>query len=312
MKTMTSYEKFKYLDFDALNYNGSWQWQFGTRFSGKLSASRSESLAPFEDALGTQRNVRIVENQAFDVDAWAFGGWHLLLGVIQDDQSSEQSSILNRSPDFRSTSGSIGVKYLSRAGNTITVRRQKTDGNYTNSPLAALNSDYVENLTELGADWRINGNSTINGRIGWLDRANANIARRDFSGPSSNFNYLWEPRGKLSLAISFARKTSPLQDLTASYREENSISATPSWRTSDKTSAFLTLSTLKGEDKGGVPLPGLTPRKDTTNSATAGLNWAATRTLSFNASVQVAQRTSNVALADYDATIAKVGAAISF
>ena len=82
----------QYLDFDALNYSGAWNWKLGTRVSGKLSASRSESLAPFEDTLGFGRNVRISQNQAFDLDGWMVDGWHLLLGVSQADQKSEQKA----------------------------------------------------------------------------------------------------------------------------------------------------------------------------------------------------------------------------
>jgi len=311
-KSATTYEKFKYLDFDSTDYNGSWQWQFGTRLSGNLKASRTESLAPFEDTLGAQRNVRITENQALDLDAWAFGGWHILFGASQDDQRSEQSTLVSRTPDSRSTSGNIGIKYLSRAGNAITARWQTTDGEYLNNPIAALNNDYTENLSELSGDWAVSGSYKLSARLGWLERTNSDITQRSFSGPSSSLNLAWTPVGKLSFAISAARKTSPLQDLTATYREENSLSFTPSWRTSEKTSAFLTLSQQKSDDRGARAALLLPLREDTTTAATIGINWLASRSLTVNATLLRQKRTSNIALSDYDATVARLNATFAF
>jgi exopolysaccharide biosynthesis operon protein EpsL len=311
-KTITKYEKFSYLDFDSTNYNGAWRWHFGPRISGKLSASRSESLAPFEDALGTQRNVRISQNQAFDLDALVSGGWHLLLGTAQNDQKSEQSTVINRTPDFRSTSANAGIKYQTKAGNAITARWQTTDGEYINNPVGALNTDYTENLSEIEAAWKISGNSTINARLGWLERENSDVTRRSFSGPSSSLNYSWTPAGKLGLTLTAARKASPLQVIGASYKEDSSLAISPTWRTSDKTSAYLTYSYQKSEDQAsGAPL--VTPlREDITQTITLGVSWSAMRKLTFNTSVKQLQRTSNVVFTDYDATVASISAALTF
>jgi len=311
-KTLSRYEKFKYLDFDALNYNGAWQWHFGPRISGKLSASRTESLAPFEDALGTQRNIRITQNQAFDLDAQISGGWHLLLGTAQNDQKSEQSTVVNRTPDFRSTSGNAGIKYQTKAGNAITARWQSTEGEYINNPVGALNSDYTENLSEIDAEWKISGTSTIKAKLGWLERDNADFTRRSFSGPSSSLNYSWTPTGKLGLTLSAARKVSPLQVVGASFKEDSTLTISPTWRTSDKTNAFLTYSYQTSADQNsGAPL--VTPlREDVTQTLTVGVGWSAMRKLKINASIQQLQRTSNLGVIDYDVTLARVSAALTF
>lgn len=314
VKSLTRYEKFSYLDFDATNYKGYWNWQVNKRLSGKISAFRSENLAPFENTAGLalQRNVRVIETQAADFDFWAIDGFHIIAGLTSDNQKSEQSSILNRAPDFDSTGASLGIKYIARSGNSITGRWHKTDGQYTNNPVAALNTDYVENMTELSADWKLSGHSALNAKIGWLDRTGNGTTRRNFSGPSSSASYVWESGGKLGATLSAARKTSPLQDLVASYREDTTLSIATTWRTSEKTSAFMTLSSIKGKDLGGTGIPGIGNRRDTTNSISAGVTWVATRTLSINGSLQQAKRTANVPLTGYDASVARIGAAISF
>lgn len=308
----TRYDRLSDLNYDGTDYDGNWNWQAGKRFNGKLSASRTQSLVPFNDTLGTGRNVRITQNQAFDLDGLIDGGWHGLLGLSQSEQKSERST-LSRTPDFRASNLSAGIKYLTRAGNSVTARQQTTRGEYTNSPVGASpTSDYTEDLSEISAEWQLNGVSALNGRVGWLTRNNKDPARRNFSGPTSSISHAWTPGGKFSLTTAITQKTTPLQDLNASYREENSLSISPAWRVTDKTSTYLRVSYAKSDDRDVIrPLP-TGPRRDTLSTAIIGLDWAATRTLKFNASVEYQQRSSNIALADYTATIARIGATLTY
>jgi len=311
-QTTTRYQKFKYLDFDSLSYSGTWNWRLGKQFSGNLSASRNESLAPFEDtAAGVGRNVRISQNQALDLDSWITGGWHLLLGVSQADQKSEQNQ-QNRTPDFKAVNTNAGIRYETRAGNSLTLRRQSTDGEYINAPVGASQAGYTENLNEISADWKLSAASSLNGRLGWLDRSNKDPARRDFSGKSSSLSYNWNPGGKLTLAVSVSTKASPLQDLTASYREDELLTVSPSWQISVKTIAFLRLSRQESTDRDAlVALPG-GPRKDTTNTSAAGLDWAVSRKLNVNISLERQERRSSNAIANFEATIGRIGATLAF
>ncbi len=311
-KTFTRYDKFTNLDFDGFNYNGAWFWRLGTRLSGKLSGSRSEDLTPFDSTLSNQRNKRITENQALDVDAIVSGGWHLLLGTSKSNQRSEQNALLNRTPDFDAINGNIGVKYETRAGNSVGAQWTKTDGEYTNNSIAALNTSYTENLGELTFDWKLTGSSTINGRAGWLNRDNESPLRGDFSGPSGSVSYAWVSGGKLGVTMGAAIRTMPLQLLTANSVEESSVFLTPTWQLSPKSSVYMTLSYLDSKDKSDTPAIAIPLRHDTTESSLVGMRWSATRTLSIDASVEHRQRKSNIRLAEYDATVARINAALAF
>ena len=311
-KTFNRYDKFKNLDFDGFNYNGVWNWRLGTRLSGKLSGSRSEDLTPFDSTLSNQRNKRITENQALDVDAIVSGGWHLLLGTSKSNQRSEQNALLNRTPDFDAINGNIGVKYETRAGNTVGANWTKTDGEYINNSIAALNTSYIENLGELTLDWKLTGSSSINGRLGWLNRDNESPFRGDFSGPSGSVNYAWVSGGKLGVTIGAVYRTSPLQTLTADYVEQSTITVTPTWQLSQKSSAYIAAIYQNSRDKGSNAIPTLVQRRDTDESVSVGLRWSATRTLSVDASVQYLQRNSNYRVFEYDATVARMNAALAF
>jgi len=43
-ETVYRYDNFSFLDFNALRYQGTWQWHFTPRVSGTLAADRSEAL----------------------------------------------------------------------------------------------------------------------------------------------------------------------------------------------------------------------------------------------------------------------------
>jgi len=304
------YDRFSYLDYEPLTYGGAWLWQLGTRLSGRLGVTRSETQS-FENQLSPLRNVRINQTEAFDLDAWMLDGWHLLLGVGQSDQKSERN-LLNREPDFSSTFASVGVKYVTGAGNDITLRRQRSDGEYNNRPLGSIDNGYTETFTDLGVVWRPSGSSTLNARLGWLNRSQNDITLRDFSGPSSSLSYNWAPAGNLSLNISAARRTSPLQSVTATYLQSDTLDVQPIWRIGQKISAYLRLSYQRASDEDVLVSLPTGPRVDTTNSATLGLSWLAMRRLSLNASLLHTQRTSTVILSEYDATVARIDASLAF
>ena len=69
-ETAYRYDNFSFLDFNALQYQGSWQWHFTPRVSGTLAADRTEALVNYTDFRDpSTRNVRTVDNRLLSVDA---------------------------------------------------------------------------------------------------------------------------------------------------------------------------------------------------------------------------------------------------
>ena len=61
-ETAYRYANFSFLDFNALNYRGSWAWHLGPRVSGALSAERAQALVNYGLFRDTSvRNVRTAE-----------------------------------------------------------------------------------------------------------------------------------------------------------------------------------------------------------------------------------------------------------
>jgi exopolysaccharide biosynthesis operon protein EpsL len=313
-ETAYRYDKSSELDFNGLSYRAAWLWHLGPRISGTLAADRSESLVRFEDTTGTRRNVRVTENRMFDFDGEIAAPWHLLFGIARAKQRSEQA--IEAQPDFRSDSVEIGGRYLTQSGNSITFVQRHIEGDYLNTifdPANSTNDGFRQYESEFQANWGLNAKSTVTGRLAWLERHNDNFAQRDFSGMAGRITYLWTPAAKMRTDFSARRDIFPWQEVIATYRVDNALSIEPVWELSAKITLRARLEHVQSHFRGGAVLPanGQT-RRDTANHALVGVNWLPLRSLTVGSGLERQQRSSNDALASYDATIATLSASLTF
>lgn len=316
-ETVTRYAKNSRLDFEALNYNGTWHWHLTPRLNGTLSASRSKTLVPFNQTTVTpgtnnQRNTRTSENQAFTLDGWLFGGWHVLGGLSQSDQRSGQAT--QTAADFSDTTGDIGIKYLFPSGNAITATRRLTDGNFKNQNTVQGLTDYTQHETELRANWAVTGQSALTGRLAWRERENNRQASsRDFSGLVGDAGYTWKVTGSVILNVLASHDLGPLQDTSFRYFTTNRLSTGAVWKITDKTSARLNLGLTELDYRGRTATATTGPaRNDTEKNAELGLDWLVMRSLSVGASLERRIRTSNTPGVEFNANIVNLNAALTF
>jgi exopolysaccharide biosynthesis operon protein EpsL len=314
-ETMYRYENFSHLNYEALDYRGAWLWQLTPRLSGTLSAERKETLVPFEDfvILSQQRNVRKNDNRDFNVDWWASGGWHLLGGISQYEQRSEVPFLAEA--DFSIVDRQGGVRYESSAGNSLAFVQHFREGDYLNrviDPVNQLDGSFDEDESEMRLKWRLGGHSSLDGRVGWLDRQHDNFPARDFSGLVGEIGYGWTPTGKLRLYVSAKRTIDAVVDAFSSYRINNTFSITPAWHASDKWIFSLRLDRIESDFRGAVtPLAG-PARSDTSHSVKLMADWAPMRNVSLSTGVQRAERSSNIPTAEFDASVFLLRAGFKF
>lgn len=311
--TVYRYDRFSQLDFTGLDYRAAWLWHVTPRVSGTLSADRVEVPVSFEDSRSFRRNVRISERRAFTLDGWVTGGWHLLLGVRQSDQTSEQ--LLQPESDFREYTGELGVKYAARSGSSISLTGRSTDGNYINRVFNVVTLDdtgFRQYDTELTGSWILGEKSDLFGRLTYLDRRHDHFAQRDFSGTAGEVRYAWKPTSKLSLNLSARREIVPWQDLLSNYRVNNVLSFAPTWRATAKTTVQMRLARTYSNFPSSPFLAAVPERNDTTSLALVGVDWSPLRNVSVNASLQRQIRSSSDPFVEYDATIARIGASLTF
>ena len=314
-ETLYRYDNFSHLNFNAFDYRGAWLWHLTPRLSGTLSAERTQTLVPFEDyrLLSQQRDVRDNKNQTFILDWWAFGGWHLLAGLANIDQKSEASILAEA--DFSLIDRQAGVRYETAAGNNFAFVQHSRRGDYANriaDPVTLNDSGFRENESEFRLKWKIAGHSSLDGRLGWLNRNHEQFPQRDYSGMVGELGYGWIPTSKLRLYLVAKRNIEAIVDPFASYRVNTSFSITPAWHITEKTTLSLLLNRTESNFRGPVAPPPGALRSDTSRSARLMADWKPTRNISLSAGVQRAERSSNIPDAEFDDSIVYIRGGLRF
>jgi len=313
-QSATRYDKFAFLDSNAFNYKGAWQWHLTPRISGTLSADRSESLVGFDDTRVLTRNVSITTNRGLTLDAWLFGGWHLLGGLSQTVQKSE--ALFAPRPDFTQRTWEYGFKYITGSQNSISLVERRSRGVNTGQAVDFVNlidSGFTVRDYVLAGNWRLSGKSTLSGQLTHTARRNNNIPQRDFSGVSSNLQYGWSPTGKLSLAVSAGRSIAPFTSGTASSsRVEDSLTFSPTWTPTSRTSLQLNASQRVSSFPGAGGLAAGPARRDTLRSLQLTASWTPHTRVTLSATVQRDRRQSSDGALSYEDAIARVTASLAF
>lgn len=314
MATVYRYDKFNDLDFSGLNYFGAWYWHLTPRISGTLSASRTEAPTQFQYTLSRQSNVTIDESYVFNLVGNVSGGWHVLLGASAVDRTSEQSS-LQSVPDYTEYRGEAGIRYAVRPGTQVDALWRRIDGNQAAQVLSgvvvAREDNYKEDQTELSVTWGISAKSTLFGRATYVDRRYEQTPQFDFSGTAGEIRFDWRPTSKVDVMASAARNLYPFQGgIQSNYRVSNTFSLVPGWRPTATTRLYLDLRLT--DEEYPTTTGSSTEREDTIERAILGFDWRALRNLSIGATVAYEQRTSSVALAEYEVTLGRLSATLVF
>jgi exopolysaccharide biosynthesis operon protein EpsL len=313
-QTATRFGKFASLDRDALQYEAEWQWHVTPRISGRLSATRTESLISFDDVQQAQEIVRVTTNRAATLDAWLFGGWHLLAGASQVVTQSSQPFIAQ--PDTRQTGGEIGIRYLAASQNTVAAIARLQRGVRPGQPVDFVNfidSGFSSTEYELSATWAATGHSTLTGRLTRLARRHENVGARDFSELTGEARYAWSPTARLSVNLTANRSVVPFTSgLSSSYRVDDTLSVTPAWRVSERVSLSLSGSRRASDFRGPVAGFSGPARHDVYRTLEFGANWTPHRAATLGFTVRRERRASTDDAASYRNNVAIVNVALTF
>jgi exopolysaccharide biosynthesis operon protein EpsL len=313
-ETAYRYQDLKYLDFEALDYNGAWNWRLGTRLSGTLSADRSESQANYGDFRDTtQQNLRISENRAFAVDAWLAGGWHLVAGALR--RSQRNSVPFTQQGSYRAGGGEAGLRYLAESGSSIQFLRRSLKADYLEQAVDAVNlidDGFERNESELRANWLVSAKTSLRGEVARIDYRSNQFEQRDFSGTTGSIAMQWAATDRVQIDVGGARQLEAWRDATASYRADDRLSFATVWRIGAKTSIRVNLDHTASEFRNPVVAVAGPLRKDETDGVQLGLEWAPLRNLALTGSVRDEKRTSNDAAFGYRATVAGINAKLAF
>lgn len=305
MAIKNDYQTYDYLDFTAKNYRAAWLWHLTPRLSGTILLDRQQSQTSFADFLNAnndvinQQSIQTNEVRSFDADWWVGGGLHLLGGV--SEIRSRNDSAFTAVGDYVQTGGEVGIKYVARSENFISLIQRNSTGDYENRPISAVSqfdSGFDQNETEVRVNVRLSGKSFIDASLGYLDREHDNFSSRDYDGMIGGISYIWTPTGKLQINTSLSRSLGSYQQFFNSYYVSDTFAIAPVWSLTAKTKIRARYSYSERDYRGALPGGLLTVaegelREDTVQGLSLSAEWQATRTLLVTGTLQHEERDSN-------------------
>lgn len=312
MATDNRFQNNSFLDYTGLNYSAAWLWHLTPRISGVLLASQEQSLINFADFRSFDgKNVQTSEVKVFSIDGDLGAGWHAIGGLL--DVRARNSQNFSAVGDYTQQGVELGGKYVSRAENWVSLVRRESNGEYQGrviNPVTQLDSGFKQSDTEAKLYWRLTGKSTLDGKLGYVDRRHDNFTQRDYSGMVGKLEYTWEPTGKIDIKTSLSRNLYSFQQDANSYYVADTFSIGPVWAITAKTKVWARYD-LSGRDYRGAIIQ-TTERRDTVQGFVVGGEWKPLRTVTVGGALQRDTRASNFGGLDYEANAASVYAQLLF
>ena len=324
------YMNFDFLDFLGKNYNAAWHWYVTPYLYGRLTSRHSEALNNFANLSGfingTNRNLRTNDNYHFDGVLELNRAWHLIGGLDHSVMKNSRLTI----QDFNNMVSSVegGVRYVSSSGSSLTYKVRSGRGEFINRPEpradVLFDTRFDEMEHELRMHWPVTVKTSIEGRVGYLDRQHAHFPQRDFAGFVGDLNINWLLTSKLQLTGGWSRQLSNYQTapfafqnsiyerFSSSYIATNRFSIAPIWQITEKTALRVRYDYILSDFHGAVvPLP-TGNRSDQMHSGLVALDWRPLNVLYLSAAFHRDHRTSNHRGFDFDSTAGSVSATLNF
>lgn len=300
------HQDFKDLNYTTLNYAAAYNYAFTPRFRGTLSSNQRQLRDLTTATSGVTESFISRERTHLLEGTYTPGGGFLAqAGLSHRSADSDDARSLESSPTV--TSFRVGAGYEFASGTQGILQYRRGEGEYDN-----LATDFNENEIALVARYPLTAKTTLNGRIGWLERNHDTAPGLDFSGMVANLGASWEITGKTSLEGGFERDLGSYEIAGGGNVKVWRAYVQPVWRATEKIRVRLryTHDTREWNTlSAAAPDAG---REDDTNAYGAFVDWEPRRNLFITGSLRQERRDSNINAFDYRANIVGVGARFVF
>jgi len=225
-----SFDHFRQLDYDGRDIQGTWYWQLGNRFEGRLGGSYAQTLAPYTDFRSDQRNLR-KQRRGFFEGGWKLHPrWEVRTAFSRDkyDYELDVQAYNDRTEDVVELEG----RYLARSGSAVGLVLRRIEGDYQNRrpfALTTLTDDFTQDELKARVDWKATGATTLQALAGYARRKQPSFGAGRTSGANGRATILHEPGGKMRYRASVWRDFAPLESYVVSYTLNKGVSAGATW-----------------------------------------------------------------------------------
>ncbi|HYF20851.1 MAG TPA: outer membrane beta-barrel protein [Ramlibacter sp.] len=293
-------------DYNTLNYAAAWNFRFG-QVDGVASAERRQ----FRDvtANGAVGIVnRRTERQELLEGRYRLGAaWRILAGLQNNTTRSNDPTAWDGNQEVRSVR--FGGAYEFASGSSITARWRVGDGEFQNAP-AGAGAGFDDNEVDVSLRWLFSPRTTINARLGHLDRDHDGAPGRNFSGVVGGADVSYMITAKTSVVAGYARDLGSYLGGTAGHLSSDRWFVGPTWRATE----LITVTgryeheTRRFEDAAGSPDVG---RRDRFNVLSAGVDWSIRRSITLSAQLRNERRSSSLPAFNYRANVIGLSARLT-
>ena len=230
-----TFDSLHYLDYNAVNYDAQWQWQLSDHLGGTLSVDHERFLDSYDDFHDYNTpNLSSHTAQTFKFDWDASGPWHLVGGLLHANVSSPTA--FTEVGTFGQTDVQLGLSYVSPLGNSITFQLRDSVGTFDRAldPVDVLDNGYKQREAETLTHMMLGGWTSLDTRVGYVDRRYDNFAQRDYQGWVGRLQLNWQPSAHTSLNLAASRNLVSFESNDSSYYWVEQLSVGSAWDITSK------------------------------------------------------------------------------
>jgi exopolysaccharide biosynthesis operon protein EpsL len=288
------YRRQSSLDYSTVNYALAWDWQFTPALHGIVSADRKQFREVTTDPVAFLNRVgRRTERAELVEGIYDFGArWRLMAGASHTQSSSSVPASWDASPSV--TSARIGAGYELANGTTMWGRLRRGDGEYKDPTPGASSGDFRETEADFTVKLPVTAKTTVEGRVGRLERNHSTTPQRDFSGLVGSATVNWEITGKTRLAAGFTRDLGATGLANGGHVEHHRFYVGPVWKATAQIAVNARYDRVSRDWKDvpfGSPEVG---RNETIQMLSAGIDWEPRRWLTVSGYVRNERMKSNL------------------
>ena len=296
--TRVRFREFSNLDYSTLTYHGAWNFQFTPSLQGVVSAQRRQYRDITNAVPGGDINLRTEREEFAQASLLGRGGWRTLAGLAHTRSRSDDPRALEASPSVSSLH--IGAGYELASGASLTAQVRRGEGDY--GPTLG-GAQFRETEPSAVLHWPVSAKTTVDARIGHLERSHDNAALRDFKGFVGNGILRWNPTARTSLEAGLARDLGSYEFAGGGLIRGWRSHIAPAWRAGRVTQLRFRHAYESRQWQVQSPLSPDAGREDRTRWNEIALEWTPVRLLQVTALARHERRHSTLPGLDFRATV---------
>jgi hypothetical protein len=178
----------------------AWNWQLGSRWSGRAGGRTQRTLASFANSTALEKDLidttRVESALRFDIGP----RWTALADARRS--RTRHGSDLRRGDDVDLDLGRAGLEFRTPSANIMGWTYTESRATFARAAAEiGSSSDYEERTLAMNFEYALTTKLAVNARFGRLERAYPQLQASDFSGATWDAALSWAPTTKSVLAL---------------------------------------------------------------------------------------------------------------